>query len=640
VTVTPTEEQQFAEAIAIANIPTLLMVLVQFTGDERWLEAPYRPVRVRGMSDNDSGGLDQVAQGEVREAALEAILAWRGGRPPALPEPAPDMLVRMLSVAMAENIPQEYGAFTAAQLGQTPLLNQSEIEVPDDFHVIIIGAGVSGLCAAINLDAAGIKHTLFEKNSTVGGVWWQNSYPGAGVDTPNHLYSYSFATYDWSKYFALRDELHGYLEHVSREFDVRKDIRFETQVNSAVYRPDEQLWVVEVATADGALETHMANVVISAVGAFNPPVYPDLEGAESFEGESWHTAHWPEDADVSGKKVAIIGNGATCMQIGPEIQHDVESLTIFQQSNHWAAPFEQFRREVPDPIRFLLSEVPLYQSWYRVRLGWTFNDRIHSALQRDPAWQHPSRSLNAQNDAHRAYFTEYVKAELGERVDDLLEKVLPSYPPFGKRMLMDNGWYRMLTNPNVQLVDDKVTRVESDRLITVDGSEFEADVLVYATGFDVLRFIDSFAVIGRSGRTLREVWEDDNAKAYMGTVVPDFPNFFTLYGPNLQPGHGGSLIFVVEMQVNYIMDVIRKMAVNDVGAVECRQDVHDSYNESVDRAHADMVWTHPGMQTYYRNERGRIVVNSPWRNVDFFTMTREADLGDYELERRYEVGSH
>ena len=227
-----------------------------------------------------------------------------------------------------------------------------------------------------------------------------------------------------------------------------------------------------------------------------------------------------------------------------------------------------------------------------------------------------------------------MKNELGERVDDLLDKVLPPYPPFGKRMLMDNGWYQMLRNPNVQLVDDRVARIESDRLITEDGSEHEADVLVYATGFDVLRFVDSYTVFGRSGRSLREAWDDDNAKAYLGTVVPDFPNFFTLYGPNLQPGHGGSLIFVVEMQVNYIMDVIRKMATNKLGAVECRQDIHDRYNKAVDEAHENMVWKHPGMQTYYRNERGRIVVNSPWRNVDFFAMTREADLAEYRTEPR------
>jgi 4-hydroxyacetophenone monooxygenase len=320
------------------------------------------------------------------------------------------------------------------------------------------------------------------------------------------------------------------------------------------------------------------------------------------------------------------------MQIGPEIQDEVESLTIFQKSVHWAAPFEQFRKEVPDPIRALLREVPLYRNWYRVRLGWTFNDRIHSALQKDPDWEHPERSLNAQNDSHRAYFTRYVVDELGDKAPELLERVLPTYPPFGKRMLMDNGWYRMLRNPKVTLVDNPVERIEHDRLLTEQGTEYEADVLLLATGFDVLNFITTYEAVGRSGASLTDQWEQDNAKAYLGTVVPDFPNFFTLYGPNLQPGHGGSLIFVVEMQVRYIMDMIQKMLRDQIGAVEIRREVHDAYNDKVDLAHEQMVWTHPGMTSYYRNERGRIVVNSPWRNVDFYEMTREADLGEYLAE--------
>ena len=212
--------------------------------------------------------------------------------------------------------------------------------------------------------------------------------------------------------------------------------------------------------------------------------------------------------------------------------------------------------------------------------------------------------------------------------------MLPTYPPFGKRMLMDNGWYRMLRNPKVELVDDKIVKIDGERIETADGSTREADVLVIATGFDVLRFITTFEAVGRAGRSLREVWEDDNAKAYLGTAIPEFPNFFTLYGPNLQPGHGGSLIFVVEMQVNYVMDLIEKMAAGDLGSVEIREDVHDAYNAKVDAAHENMVWTHPGMSSYYRNDRGRIVVNSPYRNVDFFAWTREADLDEYVTEAR------
>jgi 4-hydroxyacetophenone monooxygenase len=627
-----TDEQIFADAIEVANIPTLLMVIVQLTGELEWLEAPYTPKRQPGLGDNDSGGLDPRHQREVREAALEAILAWRAGRAVALPEPDEELIVRMLSVSMAETVPAEYGQFTAAQLGQVKLLDHEPVNAPADFKVLVIGAGVSGLCAAINLQMLGINFEVIERNSTVGGVWWENRYPGAGVDTPNHLYSYSFAPFDWKKYFCLRDELHAYLEHVCDNFEVRNNIRFETGVERIEYQDSRQKWLVTLRLPDGTLQQTEANVVISAAGIFNPPVFPDIDGLDEWKGEKWHTARWPKDADLAGKRVAIIGNGASCMQIGPEIQDEVESLTIFQKSVHWAAPFEQFRKEVPDPIRALLREVPLYRNWYRVRLGWTFNDRIHSALQKDPDWEHPERSLNAQNDSHRAYFTRYVVDELGDKAPELLERVLPTYPPFGKRMLMDNGWYRMLRNPKVTLVDNPVERIEHDRLLTEQGTEYEADVLLLATGFDVLNFITTYEAVGRSGASLTDQWEQDNAKAYLGTVVPDFPNFFTLYGPNLQPGHGGSLIFVVEMQVRYIMDMIQKMLRDQIGAVEIRREVHDAYNDKVDLAHEQMVWTHPGMTSYYRNERGRIVVNSPWRNVDFYEMTREADLGEYLAE--------
>jgi 4-hydroxyacetophenone monooxygenase len=629
------DERQFNEAVAIANIPTLLMVLVQLTGESRWLEPPYTPTRQTGMGDNDSGGLDPRHQQEVREAALEAILAWRSGRAPAVPEPSEDLLVRMLSVAMAEHVPDEYGAFTAAQLGQLPMLDPKPIPAPEGFKVLIIGAGVSGLCAGINLRAAGVPFEIVERNPTVGGVWWENRYPGAGVDTPNHLYSFSFAAYDWQNYFCLRDELHGYLEHVADRFDVRRRIEFETTVERIEYQPARQTWLVQTRDGSGTSQTREVNVVISAAGLFNPPLEPDIPGLDTWSAERWHTARWPENGTVDGKRVAIIGNGASCMQTAPEIQDDVASLTIFQRSNHWAAPFEMFRKEVPEPLRFLFRECELYRNWYRVRLGWTFNDRIHQALHKDPNWDHPERSLNAQNDAHRAYFTKYVIEELGDRAEELLPKVLPTYPPFGKRMLMDNGWYRMLRNPKVRLVDERIERIDGNTILTNDGQRHEADVLVLATGFDVLRLINSYETVGRSGRSLREVWEDDNCQAYLGTVVPDFPNYFMLYGPNLQPGHGGSLIFVVEMQVRYVMDMLAKMAERALGAVEVRADVHRRYNDHVAAEHENMVWTHPGMTTYYRNSRGRITINSPYRNVDFFEMTREVNLDEYVTEPQH-----
>jgi 4-hydroxyacetophenone monooxygenase len=623
---------QFAAAVAVANVPSLLMVLAQLTGDERWLAPPYRPSRSVGLGDNDTGGLPEAIQGEVRAAALEAILAWRAGRPIAWPEPSPELLVRMLSVAMGEEVPAEYGPFTAELFGyRAP--QPGQVELPPDFRVLVIGAGVSGLCAGVNLKAAGIPFTIVDKNADVGGVWLENHYPGAGVDTPNHLYSFSFAPYDWPKYFALRDDLHGYLRQVAREFDLLPSIRLETTVEAAAWDEREQRWRVRVRRPDGAAETLEANVVISAAGIFNPPVWPKIPGLDGFAGPCFHTAEWRDDVALDGRRVAIIGNGASCMQVGPEIQHRVAALTVFQRSPHWAAPFPQFRKPVPDALRFLFREVPLYAAWYRVRLGWTFNDRVHATLQRDPDWPHAERSLNPTNDAHRVYYTRYIKEELGER-QDLLDKVLPGYPPFGKRMLMDNGWYRMLRNERVRLVDTPIARIEADGVVTADGERHAADVLVIATGFDVLNFINTYEVRGRGGRTLREAWDGDNAQAYLGTVVPGFPNFVTLYGPNLQPGHGGSLIVVVEMQVRFVMDLLRRMAAQGLGSVECRPEVCAAYNRRVDEAHANMVWTHPGMTTYYRNARGRIVVNSPFRNVDFFEMTRAARLEEFVVQPR------
>jgi 4-hydroxyacetophenone monooxygenase len=454
----------------------------------------------------------------------------------------------------------------------------------------------------------------------------------------SHLYCFSFFDeYDWPAYFSLRDTLHDYFETVATELGIRPHVRLQTEVVAARYSEADQAWDVDLRTADGAVETLRADALISAVGAFGRPVVPDRPGLDTFEGERAHTARWPEGLDLVGKRVGVIGNGASAMQLVPAIVEDAEHVYVFTRSAQWAAPFEKFHLQVPEALRWLFREVRLYRLWYRLRLFWNFNDKNHRALQRDPEWEHPERSLNRQNDSHREYFTQYILAELGDRKDELAPHVLPAYPPFGKRMLMDNGWFRTLTRDDITLNPTGAVAIGPHSITAGDGTEHEIDVLVLATGFDVVRFLAPMELVGRSGRTIRETWEDDDAKAYLGTVVPNLPNFFCLYGPNLQGGHGGSLLTTLEVQARYVRKMLQEMFRRDLGSVECRPEVNDEYNARVDAAHEDMVWTHPGMSTYYRNSRGRVVVNSPWRNVDFWHFARDPDLDDFIVEERQPV---
>jgi 4-hydroxyacetophenone monooxygenase len=626
------DRERFAEALEYAHLPTVLMVLVQLTGDRRWLDGRYRARRAKGLADDITGGLPPEVAAEVREAACEAIVAWRAGAPVAIPDPSDELLVEMLSSSTGERVPEEYGPMFAEVLGTRALHQPAPgIVAPPGFRVMIVGSGLSGLAAAVRLRALGIDVVIVERRDEVGGTWQDNRYPGAGVDVPSHLYSYSFASYDWSHYFARRDEIHGYIRRVTEDFGLRRHIRFSTEVLTARYDADRQGWRVLLRTADGATEEVGVDVLISAVGAFNTPVIPKIPGLGGFAGPAVHTAAWPDDLDLRGKRVGVIGNGASAMQVVPAITPTVGSLTIFQRSPQWAQPLGEMKGPIPEQARFLLREVELYARWYRVRWAWVFHDKLHPSFQKDPDWPHPERSLNPINDSHRAYFTDYITEQLADR-PELLDDVLPTYPPFGKRMLLDWGWYEALQRDHVRLVTSGVTGVEPHHVRTGDGELHELDAIVLATGFDVVRFISSFEVIGRSGATLRETWDDDDGRAYLGLAIPDFPNFFCLYGPNTQPGHGGSLIHTVEAQIHYLGDLLARAFAAGIGSVECRREVFDEYNAAVDAAHEQMIWTHPGMTTYYRNSRGRVVVNMPFRNLEFWRMTREADLGEYLTE--------
>lgn len=633
------------DAIARANIPTLACLLVQITGDQRWIEGNYAPSRPRGLDDNDTGGLPPALQAEIREAAHEGILGLLSGAPLALERPSDELLVKMMSVSLGEDIPAEYAPMIRHELGLADPVpgsvnsantlaapaDAADIKPPEGFRALIIGAGISGLCAAVNLAAAGIPYTIIERNGRLGGVWHENNYPGAACDVPSHLYSFSFAPYDWSRYFAASEEIQRYLEHVADLFDVRRHICFDTEVLAANYDEAAAEWEAVVRCPDGSRESLLADMVISAVGAFNKPRYPDVPGLGTFAGPSVHTARWPHGGlELEGRRVLVVGNGASAMQVVPAIADKAAAVTVIQRSTQWAAPFPKFQVEVPPAIQRLMNEVPLYRLWYRLRLSWAFNDKQYAALQKDPEWDNGGLSINALNDVHRRALTEYIKSELGD-AQDLLPKVLPDYPPFGKRMLMDNGWFRTLAREHVHLVTGAVTEVLPDRVRVSDGSEHEADIIIWATGFDVVNFLAPMELRGVGGRSLHDDWDGDDARAYLGTVVPGFPNFFCLYGPNTQFGHGGSLISIVERQMHYVMSLLRAMFAEGMHSVDVRPEVYEAYAREIDRRHERMIWTHPGMSTYYRNSKGRVVVCNPFRIIEFWRLTDAANLADYKV---------
>jgi 4-hydroxyacetophenone monooxygenase len=623
---------ELERALRDANLPTLLLSLAQLTGDDRWLRDPYVPIPPRGPGDNDGGGFPEELQASIRAAALRLIGDWRAGRlEPAAP-PAAARLPEMLEISLGKALPDGYGPMLAEELG----LADREVAMPGKvndrkLNAVIIGAGFSGILAAIQLSRAGVPFTVLEKDEQVGGTWYENSYPGCGVDTPSHLYSLSFAQRsDWPGYFSKRPEVHGYLEALTEEHQLRDRIRFGHELTHAGWDEREQLWRLVARDATGAERRLEAHVLISGTGFFNRPAMPTLPGVGSFAGPAMHTARWDHAVQIEGKRIGVIGTGASAMQLVPSIAGIAEGVVVFQRTAQWGIPHPNYMREVSEGTRLLMRDVPYYLGWYRARLLWNFGDRLHAHVLRDPAWPDGERSISAVNDSQRKFLTEYIRSELGDR-QDLFEACVPTYPPYGKRPLLDNGWFRTVARDDVALVTSDIAEINRRGVRTVDGEQHDLDVLVYATGFMPQQLLSPMEIRGRSGRTLREAWGEDDATAYLGITVPDFPNLFCLLGPNTFAGHGGSGILTIELEMRYVTEMLALMLDRGIASVDCRRDVHDAYNAELDAALESTIWAHTGMTTYYRNRFGRIVVPMPWTNVDYWHRTRMPDLDDYHV---------
>ena len=630
----PRKKLDLSSAIAEGDIRVLLMVLVHMTGDTRWLEPPYKPKRdVRLIPDPDAG-VPKDIQDEIRAAVLK--LFEHDEPKPAIVDPGNELMLKMMRATLGENVTPEYAPLMREEMGFIPReMRWSEHPSGDRLaaqHVLIVGAGVCAIALAVALGRLGIPYTIVEKNGEIGGTWYVNRYPGCGVDTPNHSYSFSFGKRNaWTRYFAPRQELHDYLLKVVREHDLRKNVRLRTELTSSRWDENKRRWISTLRTKDGE-ETFESTVLVSSIGQLNDPAPARFKDDESFKGQKIHSALWNDDIKLDGKRVAVIGTGATAMQLVPAIANRVASVTVYQRTAQWARPVKGYSDPITEGAQWLLAHLPFYVQWYRFNMFWRYGDGLLPFLRKDPAWPHPERAVNKGNDRHREELTDFILSELKDR-PDLIEKCVPTYPPYGKRILLDNNWFKTLTKPNVELVTEPIDRFAPEGVVTADGKLRGHDIIVISTGFKVTEMAARLNISGRDGKNLKQAWANDNPTAYLGLTVPDFPNLFVMLGPNSGPAHGGSVIFQSECQSRYITSCLVEMIEHGVTAIDVKPDAHDTYVRKVDAEHEQMIWTHPGMTTYYRNSQGRVFSAMPWRFVDYWRMTHDVDLNDYRQTR-------
>ncbi|WP_309642899.1 NAD(P)/FAD-dependent oxidoreductase [Phenylobacterium sp.] len=629
------------KALETAHLPALAAAMVHLTGDAGWLRPEWRPTYTP-LSRSEIG-VPEDEQSKIRAAAKVAITAYLTGETPMAAIPAPEIVRQMMSFVAGSDIPDGYGEFLTDELAigghssKDPDWSTPELKAAARrLNVLVVGAGMSGLLTAIRLTQAGIAFEMVDKNADVGGTWLENTYPGCRVDSSNHIYSYSFEpNHNWPQHFSTQPVLLDYFRGVAARYDINKNVRFQTVVEEMAWDEARGVWNVRLKTPSG-VEHVEANAVITAVGQLNRPRYPDIKGRESFAGPSFHSAEWRHDVDLAGKRVAVIGTGASAFQFVPEIAPKVASLAVFQRTPPWGFPVPHYHEDVPDGMNWLMEHVPFYDKWYRFWMFWMATDGLLPMVTADPAWNGPPTAVSELNQGFREMIAMAIAAQAPDR-PDLVAKVIPTYPVGGKRSLLDNGvWLDALKRENVELVTDGVAEITPTGIVTADGKARDFVVIIYGTGFHASKFLWPMKIKGRDGADLHDVWDGD-ARAYLGMTTPGFPNLFMIYGPNTNIVVNGSIIFFSECSVRYILGCLKLLAETGSAAMEPRRDVHDAFNVRVDEGNKLMAWGAPQVTSWYKNEKGRVSQNWPFALVDYWRATLAPDPKDFVLTKSAEL---
>jgi cation diffusion facilitator CzcD-associated flavoprotein CzcO len=476
-------------------------------------------------------------------------------------------------------------------------------------HVAIIGTGFGAIATAVRLQQAAVHDfVLIEKAGDVGGVWRDNAYPGAAVDVKSHLYSLSFAQNpDWHNVFAKQPELHAYLRRTVDQFDLRRRLNLNCEVHKLHWDPVEQHWAIE--TANGP---RTAQHVVVATGALAQPVVPDLPGMDNFTGARFHSARWDHDLDLAGKRVAVIGTGASAVQFVPEIAEDVEQLVVFQRTGNWFMP--RRNRAYPPAVKWAIEHVPGLQA-FRRQFMFNYCESLTLMIRHPRTWGR----LGALRSAA------FMRMQLRDR--EVRRKVWPDYTFGCKRILFSSTFLPALQRPNVEVVTERITALSERGVVTDDGREREVDCVIYGTGFRTNDFMFPMAIRGAGGHELADVWAE-GAHAHLGIAIPGFPSLFVMYGPNTNTS-GGSIIAYLEAQAGYIRQALALVRDRGAAAIEVRPDVEAASDADVQAAFGGTAWTR--CDSWYRTPDGRIVANWPYYMRDYFERTRVLEPSEYEL---------
>lgn len=479
-------------------------------------------------------------------------------------------------------------------------------------RTLIIGTGFSGLGMAIALQKAGVDFLILEKADDIGGTWRDNSYPGCACDIPSHLYSFSFEPKpDWRNPFSFQPEIWDYLKGVTEKYGLRRYITFNALVDRAYWDDEEYRW--HVFTVDG--REYVAQFLVSGAGALHIPSFPDIEGRDEFLGAAFHSAEWDHSVDLTGKRVAIIGTGASALQIVPEIVEQVAELQLYQRTPPWVVP--RSNPEIPRGLRSAMENVPGLRALARLGIYWSQEALAYGMTKRPNALK---------------FIEAYCKWNIRRSVKDreLRRKLTPKYRIGCKRILNSSTYYRAVAHPRTELITEGITRITPSGIVTADGRERAVDVIVYATGFHVTDSYTYVQIKGQQGEDLVDRWNREGIGAHRGITVADVPNLFFLLGPNTGLGHN-SVVFMIESQIRYVADAIAKCDKMGAQALAPTREAQDRFNDELQEKLSGSVWNSGGCSSWYLDEHGKNTVLWGGYTWQYWMATRSVKPEEYQF---------